>query len=100
MVERRSAREDLVHLRTWRAYRSMTLKELAEASGVSLMGVQRLESGHARANPVTVTKLARALGITRKQLIEQEPDETILPKNKQEEHQQLEGEKKEVGALA
>ncbi len=53
----------------------MTLEDLAKESQLSLMAIQRLETGKANANPLTVVKLARALGISSAALIYQNPQE-------------------------
>ena len=73
--QRFPSRVALPYLSLWRAWRGWNGVELAREAGISRMTVFNLESGRATANLVTVYKLARALGITRKQLIEEEPPE-------------------------
>lgn len=92
---RQANRIDIARLSLWRAWRNLKQDELAETAGVSRTTVSALENGLARANPVTVYKLARALGISRQQLLEEEPPQEWL-----QQHEQTEGEKKEVAALA
>lgn len=72
------SRAELEHLRSWRAYRELSMEKLAEIAGITSAAISRLENGLARANPVTVFKLARALGISRRQLLEEEPPEEEL----------------------
>lgn len=88
----------LEHLRSWRAYRELSLEKLADLAGMTSATISKLENGKAHANPVTVFKLAKALGISRKQLLEEEPTEEWLESPGQ--HGHTEGEKKEVGAPA
>jgi transcriptional regulator with XRE-family HTH domain len=76
MPENRStSRVALPHLRSWRAWRELTMEGLAAKAGVTRGTIYNLESGQAAANPVTVFRLAKALMITRQQLIEEEPPE-------------------------
>ena len=89
--KRPPARVDLEHLRSWRAYRGLSMDGLAALADLTRTAIANLESGNAKANPVTVFKLARALRITRKQLIEEEPPE---------ETQESEGKPKERRAVA
>lgn len=95
MANQQSARVALLHLRSWRAHRMLTLVQLGEAAGLSKMALQRLETGQAQANPLTVVKLARALGITKKQLIEEEP-----PEETRDDHQHVEVGQKDGRAVA
>ena len=41
----------------------LTVRELAEMSGVSYDTVTKVENGHREARPSTIRKLARALGV-------------------------------------
>jgi transcriptional regulator with XRE-family HTH domain len=59
-------------LRRARARAALTLRELAEASGVDFSTIWQLETGRRGARPSTVRKLAAALGVTPADLI---PDE-------------------------
>jgi transcriptional regulator with XRE-family HTH domain len=92
------SRVALKHLRSWRAYRELTLEKLADIAGMTSASISNLENEKAHANPVTVFKLAKALGISRKQLLEEEPTEEWLEPPGQ--HEQPAGGKKEVGAPA
>jgi DNA-binding XRE family transcriptional regulator len=56
-------------LRTLRTAHVLTLRELAEAAGVSKDTIWRLENGHSDAHPSTIRKLARALGVQPKELV-------------------------------
>lgn len=64
----------LMRLRAWREYQLLTQGKLAQAAGVGKSTVIRLESGKNEANGITVEKLARGLGITREQLLHQQPE--------------------------
>jgi DNA-binding XRE family transcriptional regulator len=66
-------RVELPHLREWRAYRLLTVRELAHASGVAYPTINVLENGKRAANLTTVGKLAAALGVTRRQLVDDAP---------------------------
>lgn len=62
------------YLRAWRRYRLMSGPELAERAGITRSAVSRLETKEgATANVSTVAKLAKALGITREQLVREAP---------------------------
>src|SRR5215217_448231 len=56
-------------LRTLRVEHVLTLRELAEAAGVSKDTIWRLENGHSEAHPSTIRKLARTLGVQPKELV-------------------------------
>lgn len=47
----------------------LTVRELAEMSGVSLTTISGIENGHRSANPSTVRKLASALGVEAHELM-------------------------------
>jgi transcriptional regulator with XRE-family HTH domain len=59
-------------LRYWRLERLLSQRELAEQSGISEPTIIRAEGGK-RIGALTAAKLARALGVTVKQLQEEEP---------------------------
>lgn len=48
-------------LKMIRKEEKMTLKELAEASGLSLNTISFLENGKSKPNPITIAKLSKAL---------------------------------------
>lgn len=62
-------RAPLIHLREWRHWRALTQKELAEAAGVAVNTVSRLELHKFGARPDVRRKLATALGIEPHQLL-------------------------------
>ena len=55
-------------LRGLRQDRALSQRDLAELSGVAQATINRLEVGHQSAYPVTVRKLAKALGATPRDL--------------------------------
>ena len=56
-------------LRALRIEHVLTLRELAQAAGVSKDTIWRLENGHSEAHPSTIRKLARTLGVQPKELV-------------------------------
>jgi len=58
-------------LKELRRERVLSLRELEERSGVSYNTIWRLEDGRQGAHPRTVTKLAEALGVEPKELIQE-----------------------------
>jgi transcriptional regulator with XRE-family HTH domain len=70
---RMSSNVGLPHLRQWREYAVLTLRELAAQSGVSADTILMLELGRQRAHASTVGKLSQALGITRRRLVYEQP---------------------------
>ena len=56
-------------LRGLRERRVMTLRELADASGVGFDTISRIENGHQEPRPGTVRKLAQALGVEAGELV-------------------------------
>lgn len=56
-------------LRSLREGYPLTVRELAEMSGVSLTTISGIENGHRSANPSTVRKLAAALGVEPRELM-------------------------------
>ncbi len=63
------SRSPLIYLREWRDWRALTQKELAEAAGVAVNTVSRLELHKFGARPDVRRKLATALGIEPHQLL-------------------------------
>jgi transcriptional regulator with XRE-family HTH domain len=59
--------ENTIRLRYWRVRRGMTIKQLAQASGVSEAAIVRIEGGQ-RPHASTLGKLALGLGIELEQL--------------------------------
>ncbi len=59
-------------LRELRQRRVLTLQELEELSGVSYNTIWRLENGRTGAQPRTIRKLARALGVEPEELVKVE----------------------------
>ena len=62
---------DAAVLRGLREGRPLTVRELAELSGVSYNTITMLENRHRTANPSTVRKLAAALGVEPRELMAQ-----------------------------
>ncbi|TCJ19937.1 XRE family transcriptional regulator [Rubrobacter taiwanensis] len=60
---------DLPHLREMRRRAVLTQQQLAEKSGVARDTISKLESGHRRAYPTTVQKLAAALAVAPQALV-------------------------------
>ncbi len=60
---------DAVKLRELRRRRVLTLEELAEKAGVGRNTVWRLEHGVMGAQPRTIRKLAKALGVEPEDLV-------------------------------
>ena len=63
------AEVDAVKLRGLRQQRVLTLHELEEVSGVSYNTIWRLENSKTGAQPRTIRKLARALGVDPEELV-------------------------------
>lgn len=61
-------------LRELRRRKVLTLHELEESSGVSYNTIWRLENGKTGAQPRTIRKLAKALGVEPYDLIEEGDD--------------------------
>ncbi len=51
-----------------REQRALTLRELADMSGVAADTINQIELGHRKPRPSTLRKLARALGVTTEDL--------------------------------
>jgi transcriptional regulator with XRE-family HTH domain len=62
------------HLRAWRVKALLTQAALAKQAGVAAQTITRAESGD-RVSVLTAERLARALGVTMRQLREQAPEE-------------------------
>ena len=75
-------------LRIARAEAGMTLKDLANASGVSLSNISKIERGVTRPQAVTLYKLASALGKTAAELAGEEEEPTrpkvLRPRSREE----------------
>jgi transcriptional regulator with XRE-family HTH domain len=67
-------RVTLPYLRAWRLKRLLSQGELAEMGHVAKSTLARLEKGDQSAILRTVGKLAKALDITREQLVREDPD--------------------------
>ncbi len=65
-------RMDAAALRRLRGGLPLTVRELAERSGVSYNTITMLENRHRTANPSTVRKLAAALGVEPRELMERD----------------------------
>ena len=59
-------------LRQLRVERALSLRALAERSGVAFDTINKLELGHRPARLVTIRKLAEALGVEPKELMKGE----------------------------
>jgi transcriptional regulator with XRE-family HTH domain len=59
-------------LRQLRVERALSLRALAERSGVAFDTINKLELGHRPARLVTLHKLAEALGVEPKELMKEE----------------------------
>jgi DNA-binding XRE family transcriptional regulator len=62
------------HLRAWREARALTQTELAERAGVTRPTITRGETGQHVIRWTNVRKIAEALSITPRQLLEEEPE--------------------------
>jgi transcriptional regulator with XRE-family HTH domain len=63
----------LPNLRAWRVHALLSQQQLAAKATVGSATIARLETG-GRADPLTVQRLANALGITTHQLIHDSPE--------------------------
>ena len=59
-------------LRELRLQRALSLRALAQRSGVAFDTINKLELGHRPARLVTIRKLAEALGVEPKELMKRE----------------------------
>jgi transcriptional regulator with XRE-family HTH domain len=67
-------RVDAATLRLLREGSPMTVRELADRSGVSYNTITMIENRHRTANPSTVRKLAAALGVEPSELMQHRSD--------------------------
>ena len=63
---------DVAKLKELRRRRVLTLHELGDRSGVAYNTVWRLENGKTGAQPRTIRKLAKALGVEPEELVKME----------------------------
>jgi transcriptional regulator with XRE-family HTH domain len=61
-------------LRELRVQQALSLRALAQRSGVAFDTINKLELGHRPARLVTIRKLADALGVEPKELMKEEDD--------------------------
>lgn len=73
---RRTRGVQLPHLRAWRLFKLMSMRDLSERSGVSTNTINALENQQGYARFQTLGKLADALSITPEQLAHQQPPVT------------------------
>jgi transcriptional regulator with XRE-family HTH domain len=79
MSEEWSTRVVLPYLQGWRVCCKLTLRGLAEKSGVSVAAIHRLEQRRNRANPLTIGALADAMGLTPWELVHDDPSKPKSP---------------------
>ncbi len=60
---------DGAKLKALRETRVMSLRELAEVSGVEPIAISQMERGKRNPHPATIRKLAEALGVEPKELL-------------------------------
>ena len=65
---------DGARLRQLRQERALSLRELGKVSGVAFDTVNKLENEHREAQPRTLRKLAKALGVEPKELMKGDAD--------------------------
>lgn len=70
-------RKAIPFLRAWRLSRLMKQGELAAAAGLGEQTIFRLERPGERANELTIHKIAKALGISVQQLLNEPPPENV-----------------------
>jgi transcriptional regulator with XRE-family HTH domain len=81
---------DLPHLRELRRRAVLSQQQLAEKSGVARDTISKLETGHRRAYPTTVQKLAAALEIPPQRLVggveyfDDAPEEEVAEERREE----------------
>jgi transcriptional regulator with XRE-family HTH domain len=71
---RMSFEVDGQRLRQLRVERALSLRALAQRSGVAFDTINKLELGHRPARLVTIRKLADALGVEPKELMKREEE--------------------------
>ena len=69
-MNHRFIRVDGEELRRLRRARALSQRDLSRMTGVAFDTISRLETGKQRAQPKTVRKLANALGVEPRELIE------------------------------
>lgn len=60
------------YLRAWRIERGLTQGQLADKAGVGRSSITNTENG-GKVSPLTISRLAKALGITQAQLLDEDP---------------------------
>lgn len=65
---------ELPYLRAWRLSRYLSPSSVAYRAGITAAWVHELEAGRARASIPTVARIARALGISPRTLVERAPE--------------------------
>jgi len=73
MAQAKTRGISLPYLAAWRHAAFLTQRDLAKLSGVSQSSITQLETGEHTARVATIDKLARALGITREHLVNEDP---------------------------
>ncbi len=73
MTDHTEARAPVPHLRAWRVRFLLTQRQLAEKAGITPGTVIRLERGD-KANYLTIGKIARGLGVSMQQLLQENPE--------------------------
>jgi transcriptional regulator with XRE-family HTH domain len=81
MARASQTRVGLEYLRAWRVWKGYSQQELAELARVAKSTITQLELGRATANFVTVGKLAKALNLSREQLLHETPEPRLPQPN-------------------
>jgi transcriptional regulator with XRE-family HTH domain len=63
----------LPYLRAWRQRKGLSQRELGELAGVQYSQISRIERQGQHVTPLTIKRLAAALGISREALIADDP---------------------------
>lgn len=71
-AEKKSGRQPVPHLKSWRLAKLLSQAKLAEQAHVGEITISRIENGE-KANELTIYRLAQGLGITPHQLMNEEP---------------------------
>ncbi|CAA9457194.1 MAG: hypothetical protein AVDCRST_MAG28-2635 [uncultured Rubrobacteraceae bacterium] len=71
-MNKRFTEVDGSRLRQLRQERALSLRELGERSGVAFDTINKLENEHRKAQPRTIRRLAEALGVEPKELMNSE----------------------------
>lgn len=74
VMNERFVKVDGTKLRELRRRKMLSLRELGERSGVAFDNINKLENERRSAQPRTVRKLAKALGVEPKELMKGEDD--------------------------